>query len=127
MNKSKIRIRLKKNDFLKLTEEYNNKFKQQSNLFGDTPKSDEDILNTNLDIVILETDESEDMVYFGWDDIDWENYNENICFIKHFVKSCSVWAMTKVEIDTCRASESAEGIDCISTEITFPDDDISEL
>ena len=141
--RSDVRIKLLKKDYYELVEQYNKARDKaltqedemscgMSNLFGKTPKTDEEIVEFakgKVDILYLqknqkycELDENgcesdniltSDMIYFGWDYLKWyENYKD-VSFIENFISNLEYYAFARLGEDYGDVEERSEGLDYI--------------
>ena len=149
--RSDVRIKLLKKDYCELVEQYNKARKKalaqkdemscgMSDLFGKTPKTDEEIIEFakgKVDILYLqknrefwEFDENNnsskaltsDMVYFGWDYLKWYEDYEDVTFIENFVCNLEYYAFSRLGEDYGDIEERCEGFDYIGFIRQFDDE-----
>ena len=152
--RSDVRIRMRKEDYLTLVEKFNDKLgeflgKDQSeitindymgDLFGQTPKTNEEIVEfgkksrlnvirveENFSYYELEDDKWEekqcDMVYFGWDDIKWyEGSYADISFITDFIYNLDMCSFSRIGEDYEDIEQFAEKLDYMGITRQFDED-----
>lgn len=120
--RSDVRIKLTETDFLRLKEEFSNQeFAKDWNLFEDLDICRPFITRTYN----WETDTKKDYAcyYFGWNDIKWYDFNDDVKFIMDFILNCELYAFARIgespegDIDT-----KEQGFDQIGVTIRFEED-----
>ena len=128
--RSDVRIRLTKEDFERLKEEFEKRLIETNEL--------EYSMFKNLDIYKEESDktifihnqhtgweeQSVYSVYFGWNGVKWYNGYEDVDFITNFVFDCEQYAFIRIgESSEGDIENIAEGFDCIDFYYAFDDDE----
>lgn len=128
--RSDVRIRLTKEDFERLKEEYEKRLIETNELEYSMFKC--------LDVYKEETGNSiwdmdndgewheqlVDSVYFGWNSLKWYNGYEDVDFITNFVFACKQYAFIRIgESSEGDIENIAEGFDCIGYYYAFDDDE----
>ena len=128
--RSDIRIRLTKEDFNKLVEEFDKELiqtkKLELNLFEhlDIYKKEEDYEYYTQDENHEWITHKENCVYFGWDCVKWYDDYEDVEFINNFIFNCKQYAFIKIgESSKGDIDSRAEGFDNIGYSYIFDDDD----
>ena len=120
---SDVRIKLKKEDYDKLIEEFNREFPDLSyNLFNyrNFLKDERvDIIYENITGKFSEIK----TVFFGWNGIKWYSkcYDE-VTFIENYVKNCDYFAFTRIGEDYNDLEQFASGYNRIRVTVKFDED-----
>lgn len=126
--RSDIRIRLTKEDFERLKEEFEKTIatKFGFNLFDDMNVYKEE----KNQFVYTQNEDNEweekkvDSVYFGWNSLKWYDGYEEVDFINDFVFKCSYYAFIRIGESSEGDVESlADGFDNIGYYYAFDDDE----
>jgi len=122
---SDVRIKLKKEDYDKLIEEFNRKFPDLNyNLF----ENRNFVKENRTEKTYIGKDWSEvPIVYFGWDSIKWysncyDKDYDDITFIENYVKSCEHFAFTRIGEDSGDIEILGNNLNYIYVKVEFDDD-----
>ena len=140
MNKSDVRIRLTTTDYVRLVDAYNQERKEQGfiDLFGKTPTDIDEILTNSknkLGFIKIENytqyffDHNtyglkENTIYFGWDYLEWQDYNGFVLFIKNFLETeCKRYAIARISEDMPSSYAHSVNMKEIGIELKFDGDE----
>ena len=124
---SDVRIKLKKEDYDKLIEEFNKKFPDLSyNLFDCRNFLKDERVDSIYDNI---TDKFSEIktVFFGWNGIKWYSncYNkdyDDVTFIENYVKNCEHFAFTRIGEDFGDIEIFGNNLNYIYVKVEFDDD-----